>query len=168
MIYTFVTVEMETTAPTGTPKVTEPLWKVPIPGQQEYRGRFSQGFSNETATYFVVEAKHFHAFTVPHNEHQTPHFHLLMDPEINSPRDPVCAFGFQKAFIQDVDWSATRLSFSWDGDTGSSPSNTYGRVILRDQPTTCNQTRPPQLDKETGRIVQKLKDGFRVVDTALV
>ena len=72
MIYTLVTVEMETTAPTGTSTNTEPLWKLPIPGQQESRGKISQGFSNETATYFVIEAKHFHGFIVPHNEHQTP------------------------------------------------------------------------------------------------
>jgi len=65
MIYTIVIVEMETTAPTGTPTITEPLWKLPFPGQQECRGKFSQGFSNETATYFVFEAKHFHGFIVP-------------------------------------------------------------------------------------------------------
>jgi hypothetical protein len=41
MIYTFVTVEMENTALTGAPKSTEPLWKVPIPGQQECCGRLS-------------------------------------------------------------------------------------------------------------------------------
>lgn len=168
MIYTLVTVEMETTAPTGTSTITEPLWKLPIPGQQESRGKISQGFSNETATYFVIEAKHFHGFIVPHNEHQTPRFHLLMDREINSPRDPVYALGFQKAFAQEVDRSATRLSFSWAGEMGSSPANASGRVILRDYPTTYDQTHPPELDEETGRIVLKSKGGFRVIDTALV
>jgi len=168
MIYTLVTVETETTAPTGTPDITEPLWKLPFPGQQEYRCKISQGFSNETATYFVVEAKQFHGFIVPHNEHQTPHFHLLMDPEINSSRGPVYALGFQKAFIQDMGRSATRFSFSWAGDTGSSPANTCGRAILENYPSTDDQTCPPQFDEETGRIVQKLRDGFRVIDIALV
>ena len=112
MIYTFVTVEMETTTQTGTPKITEPLWKVSVPVKQECRGRFFQGFSNETATYFIVL----------HKEDETPHFNLLMDPEIDLQRDPVYAIGLEQMFIQDVDWSATRFSFSW---ASSSPANTY-------------------------------------------
>ena len=30
----------------------------------------------------------------------------------------------------------------------------------------CNGARIPQLDEETGRIVQELRDGFRIIDTA--
>jgi len=61
-----------------------------------------------------------------------------MDPVINSPRDPVYAIGFQKAFIQDVNQSATRLSFSWAGEVDLSPANACGRIILRDYPITCD------------------------------
>jgi len=51
MIYTFFAAEMEATAQHGAP--TEPIWKLPFPGQQDFRGNLSQGLSNETATYFV-------------------------------------------------------------------------------------------------------------------
>jgi len=36
---------------------------------------------------------------------------------------------------------------------------------LRQHP---QETCPPQLDEEMGHIVQKLRDGFQVIDTALV
>ena len=88
--------------------------------------------------------------------------------EFDSSRCQTCAIGFERAFIQHEDRSITRLNFSWakrkESEMGSSPVS----VVFRDYPTTCNGARVPQLDEETGRIVQDLSYGFRVVDTALV
>jgi len=53
MIYTFFAAEMGATAQHGAPNITVPLWKLPFPGQQNFRSNLSQGLSNETATYFV-------------------------------------------------------------------------------------------------------------------
>jgi hypothetical protein len=98
MIYSFVSVGgVEVTAPTVAPHVTEPLWKLPFAGTRTDRGALSEGLSNEIATYFVVKAKNIHGLIVPHNRHQVPHFRQLM--EFDSPKDPTCAIGFEKAFM---------------------------------------------------------------------
>jgi hypothetical protein len=173
MIYSFVTLEgVEVTPPTFVPQITEPRWKLPFAGTRTDRGELSEGFSSETATCFVVKARDIHALSVPHNEHQAPEFRLLMELDSSSSSScPTCAIGFEKAFIQHMDRSITRLSFSWEtGEAemiGSSPpASTYGKVISKNYPTTCNGARIPQLDEEMGRIVQDLRDGFRIIDTA--
>jgi len=51
---------------------------------------------------------------------------------------------------------------------GSSPANTCGSVVSRDCSTTLDRVRIPQLDEETGRMVQGPSNGFRVVDTAML
>ena len=171
MIYNLNIVEMGVHPP-GAPNITEPLWKLPFPAGPEFCSPLSQGFSNETATYFVVKAKHFYRLVIPHDEHQTPHLSSLMDGEVNSGRDVAYAVGFQKAFYMKIDGSATRFSFPWDlgaGEgVGSSPARNCGRVVSWDHPTECVGALRPQLDEETVRIVQGLKHGFWVVDTALV
>jgi hypothetical protein len=172
MIYSFVTLEgVAVTPPTFVPQITEPRWKLPFTGTRTDRGALSEGFSNETATYFVVKAKNIHALIVPHNEHQAPEFRLLMElEELDSSDCPTCAIGFEKAFIQHMDRSITRLSFSWETGPaeriGSAPASTCGMVISRDYPTVWHGARIPRLDEETGRIVQGLMDGIRIIDTA--
>ena len=155
---------MEVTSPTFVPQITEPCWKLPFAGTRSYRGELSKGFSSETATYFVVKAKNTHGLKNPHNEYnlKVPEFRPLM--ELYSSY-PTCAVGFETAFIQPMDQSITCLSFSWEtGEAkkiGSPPASTSVSVISRDYPTTCNGARIPQLDEETGRIVQEFGDGFR-------
>ena len=172
MIYSFVILEgVEVTPPTLVPQITEPRWKLPFTGTRTDRGALSEGFSNETATYFVVKARNIYGLIVPHDEHQAPEFRLLMElEELDSSDCPTCAIGFEKAFVQHMDRSITRLSFSWEtGEAekiGSPPASNCDIVISRDYPTTCNGARIPQLDEETGRIVQDLRDGVRIIDTA--
>jgi len=168
MIYSFVIHEGVDVAPPTfvQPQITDPLWKLPFAGMQTDRGALSEGLSNDTATYFVVKAKNIHELVVPHNENEAPHFHLLM--EFDSSSCPTCAIGFERAFIQHEDLSIARLNFSREAaDNGENMgSSTRGSVVFREYPTTCNVTRIPQLDEETGRIVQDLRHGFRVIDTA--
>jgi len=172
MIYSYVTLEgVQVTPPIFVPQNTEPRRKLPFTGTRTDRGALSEGFSNETATYFVVKAKNMHGLIVPHGEHQAPEFHLLMElEELDSSDCPTCAIGFEEAFIQHMDRSITRLSFSWEaGEVEklvSPPECTCDIVISRDYPTTCNGARIPQLDEETGRIAQDLRDGVRIIDTA--
>ena len=172
MIYSFVTLEgVEVTPPTFVPRVIEPRWKLPFSGTRTDRGALSEGFSNETATYFVVRARNIHGLIVPHDGHQAPEFRLLMELEEFDTSDyQTCAIGFEKAFIQHMDRSIARLSFSWemgeDEVIGSSPASTCGIVIFKDYPTAFNGARIPQLDEETGGIVQDLRDGVRIIDTA--
>jgi len=173
MIYNLNIVEMEVHPPAGAPNITEPLWKLPFAAGPRFCGDLSQGFSNETATYFVVKAKHFYRLVIPHNEHQTPHLSPLMDGEVDSERDLAHAIGFQKAFGTKMDQSAIRLSFPWElgaAEEGMGPSlaKNWGRAVAWDHPTECVGALRPQLDEETGRIVQDLNHGFLVVDTALV
>ncbi|KIM39062.1 hypothetical protein M413DRAFT_235340 [Hebeloma cylindrosporum] len=158
LIYSFVIAgRVEVAAPVVVPHVTEPLWKLPFPGTRTDRGALSQGLINETAMYFVVKAKNMHGLIIPHNENESPRFHPLM--EFDSSRCPTCAIGLEKAFIQHEDSSISRLSMSWEkGEPGS--------VVFNDYPTTCNGARIPHFDEETGRTVQDLRDGFRVIDTA--
>ena len=169
MIYSFVILDgVEDTPPTFAPHITEPHWRVPFAGTRTDLGGLSEGFSNETATYFVVKAENsIYGLIVPHNENEAPRFHLLM--EFDSSRCPTCAIGFERAFIQHEDLSVTRLDFSWAaaGELEIMSSRTCSSVVFRDYPTTCNGTRIPQLDEETGRIVQDVKGGFRVIDTCL-
>jgi hypothetical protein len=76
-----------------------------------------EGFSSETATCFVVKARDIHALIVPHNHdvHKVPEFRLLMELDSSS----CYAIGFEKAFIQHMDRSITRLSFfSWETERG--------------------------------------------------
>jgi hypothetical protein len=167
LVYSFVTAgEAGVAPPVVALDATEPLWKLSFTGTQIDCGGLSQGLLNETATYFVVHARNLYALIVPHDEHQTPHFYPLV--EFDSSKNPMCAIGFEKAFIQHMDRSITRLNFACEkgeaSDTGSLPDS----VVFRDYPTTHNGARIPKLDEETGRIVQDLRFGFRVVDTALI
>ena len=165
MIYSFAILEgVEFTLPTFVPRITEPRWKLLFAGTRTDRGALSEGLLNETATYFVVKAINIHGLIIPHNENEAPHFYLLM--ELDSSRCPTCSIGFERAFIQHEDRSITRPNFSWEvaGENG----NTCDTLVFKDYPTTCNGAQIPQLDEETGRIVQVLRDGFRVIDTALV
>lgn len=117
MIYNFVILEgVEVTPPPFVPQVTEPRWKLPFARTRRDRGGLSGAFSNETATYFVVKAGNtIHGLIVPHNEHQAPEFCLLLEfEEFDSWVCPTSTVGFEKAVIQYVDRSATRLSFSWE------------------------------------------------------
>jgi len=167
MIYSFIILDgVDVAQPTFVPQITEPLWKLPFAGAQTDRCALSEGLSNDTATYFVVKAKNIHELVVPHNENEAPHFRLLM--EFDSLGCPTCAIGFERAFIQHEDISITRLNFSREaaGSGENRDSNTGDSVVFRDYPTTCNAARIPQLDEETGRIVQDLRHGFRVIDTA--
>jgi len=154
---------MEVAAPTVVPHVTEPLWRLPFAGTRTDRGALSEGFSNEVATYFVVKlARNLHGLIVPHNWYQIPHFRQLMG--FDSPRNPTCAIGFEREFVQHRDRLTTHPSFSWEKgeveNMGSSLARTCGSVISRDYPTTCIGARIPQLDEETGRVVQELIDGW--------
>jgi hypothetical protein len=168
MIYSFVILDgVGDTPPTFAPHITEPCWKLPFAGTRTDRGALSEGLSKETATYFVVKRRNIHGLVVPHNENEAPHFHLLM--EFDSSRCPTCAIGIERAFIQHEDLSITRLNFSWEaGKAENMGSSTCGSLVFTDYPTKCNEARIPQLDEETGRIVQDLRDGFRVIDTALI
>lgn len=61
MIYSFVTLKgVEATPPTFVPQITEPCWKLPFAGTRTDCGELSEGFSSETATYFVVKTKNIH------------------------------------------------------------------------------------------------------------
>ncbi|KIM49832.1 hypothetical protein M413DRAFT_438950 [Hebeloma cylindrosporum] len=159
LIYSFLIAgRVEVAPPIVFPHVTEPLWKLPFPGTPTDRGALSQGLINETATDFVVKAKNMHGLIVPRNENGSPRFRPLM--EFDSSTCPTCAIGLEKAFVQNEDSSVSRLSMSWEkGESGS--------VVFNDYPTTCNGARLPYSDEEMGRIVQDLRDGFRVIDTAL-
>jgi len=79
-----------------------------------------------------------------------------------------CAIGFERAFIQHDDISITRLDFSREaaGEGENMGSSTCSPVVFRDYPTTCSAARIPQLDEETGRIMQDVRHGLRVIDTA--
>ena len=101
LIYSFVTVGgAGVTPPVVVPHdVTEPLWKLPFTGTQ--LDCFASSPS-ETPSYFVVNAgtlygSLFHC-PLPHDEHQTPHFNLLM--ESDSSKHSEWVFGFQKGLIQ--------------------------------------------------------------------
>jgi hypothetical protein len=172
MIYDFVTLEgVGISPPTFVPQITEPRWKLPFAGTRTDRGALSEGFSNETATYFVVEARNIRGLIIPHNEHQALEFRLLVEfEEFDSSGRQTCAIGFEKASTQHMDRSITRLRFSWEkGEatkTDSSPVSTCDSVSFIDYPTTYHRARIPQLDEETGRIVQDLRDGFWIIDTA--
>jgi hypothetical protein len=164
MIYSFVTTgEAGVAPPIVTPHVTEPLWKLPL--RKDFCG-LSQGLQNETATLFVVNTGPLYGLIIPHDEHQTPHFQLLM--VFNSSKYPKYAIGFEKAFFHHADDSITRLAFSWEaaGEAENVGSRTCSSVVFRDSPR--NGARIPQLDEETGRIVQVIRGGFWVIDTALV
>jgi hypothetical protein len=167
LVYSFVTAgEAGVAPPVVAPDVTEPLWKLPFTGTRIEHGGLSQGLTNETATYFVVHARILYALIIPHDEHQTPHFHPLI--VFDSSKNPICAIGFEKAFIQHLDRSITHLNFSWEKGEASDTSSSPVSVVFRDYPTTYNGARIPKLDEETGRIVQDLRFGFRVIDTALI
>jgi hypothetical protein len=80
MIYDFVTLEgVGVSPPTLVPQITEPRWKLPFARTRTDRGALYEGFSNETATYFVVKARNIHGLIIPHSEHQAPEFRLLME-----------------------------------------------------------------------------------------
>ena len=167
MIYNFDTVEgMDTTAPTLTSDVTEPLWKMPFPEARTNRGGLSEGISDEIASYFVVKAKTLYSLLVPHDVDQAPRFreHARLDRIAMS----TCAIGFQKAFLQHSDRSITRLSFS--GKLQQSEDIvaclSFHVVTFRDYPTVSGGIPLPQLDEETGRIVQDLKNRVIIIDTA--
>jgi len=78
-------------------------------------------------------------------------------------------FEFERAFIQHEDLSITHLNFSREaaGKEENMGSSTCGSVVFRNYPTMCNAARIPQLDEETGRIVQDLRHGFRVIGQPL-
>ncbi|KAF8959736.1 hypothetical protein BDZ97DRAFT_2042290 [Flammula alnicola] len=141
MIYSFVPVRVDVTAPTIVPHVAEPLWELPFGATRADRGALSEGFSDE----IVVKGRNLHGLTIPHNRHQAPHFRQLM--EFDSPRDPTYAIGFEKAFIQHMDRLTTRLSFSWEEgeaeNMGSCPASSCVRVTSRDYITKCNGVRLP-------------------------
>ncbi|KAF8804488.1 hypothetical protein BYT27DRAFT_7106757, partial [Phlegmacium glaucopus] len=171
MIYRFVTAGgTQITAPTGAPHITEPVWKIPLSGMRTDRGALSEGLSIEIATYFVIRARNLHGLIIPHDEYQAPHLQVLM--EFDSPKDPTCAIGFEKAFIQHLDRSATRLSFSWEKQDAqnivSRPLGSCVRVVSRDYPSVSNGARLVKLDEETGRIVQDSIKGIQVIDTAFL
>ena len=166
MIYSFDTVEgMDTTAPTLTSDVTEPLWKMPFPEARTNRGGLSEGISDEIASYFVVKAKTLYNLLIPHDDDQAPRFREFVRFERTAMS--TCAIGFQKAFLQHSDRSITRLSFS-----GKVPQSedvvaclSSHVVAFRDYPTVPGFPLP-KLDEETGRIVQNLKNGVIIIDTA--
>ena len=170
MIYSFNTVEgMDTTAPTLTSDVTEPLWKIPFSGTRTNLGGLSEGISDETASYFVVKAKTLHSLLIPHDDDQTPRFREFA--RFDRTGMSTCAIGFQKAFLQHSDQSITRLSFSGKpqdlDDIVAYPSSRV--VTSREYPTVPSGAQLPKLDEETGRIVQDLmKDGVMIIDTASV
>jgi ferredoxin len=144
MLYSFAVLEgVEFIPPTFAPHITEPRWKLSFAGTRTDRGALSKGLSNETATYFVVEARNIHGLIIPHNENEAPHFYLLM--EFDSSRCPTCAIGFERAFIQHEDRSITRLNFSWE--VAGENENTCDTLVFRDYPTTCNGAQIPQLDE---------------------
>ena len=166
MIYSFKPIEgMDTTAPTLTSDVTEPLWKIPLPGTRTNSGGLSEGISDETASYFVVKAKTLYSLLVPHDDDQTPRFREFVRFERTAMS--TCAIGFQKAFLQHSDQSITRLSFSGKpqdlDDIVACPSSHV--VTSRDYPTVPGFPLS-KLDEETGRIVQNLKSGVIIIDTA--
>ena len=169
MIFSFKTIErMDITAPTLTSSVTEPLWKIPFPGTRTDRGGLSVGLSDENASYFVVKAKSLYSLLVPHHVRETPCFHELIHLDHSGISN--CAIGFQKALIQHplADESTTRLSFS--GKLNSDGIDTFFSscvITSRDYPTTLG-VRLPKLDEETGRIVQDLRDGVIIIDTAIL
>jgi len=159
MIYSFATLEgVEVNPRTFVPQITEPHWKLPFAATRTDRP-VSQVFSNEIATYFLVKGKNIYALIVPHDEHQTPYFDLLLVLD----ECALCAFGVEKAFAQHKDRSITYLKFSWEQGEAkkidSSPASTRDGVFLRGY-------HAPQLDEETGRIVQDWSNGFRIFDTA--
>jgi len=86
--------------------------------------------------------------------------------EHDSSRCPTCTIGFERAFIQHEDRSITRLNCSWEAAREN--ENTCDTPFFRDYPTTCNGAQIPPLDEEMDRIVQVLRDDFRIIDTAFV
>ena len=169
MIYSFKIVErMDITAPTLTSNVTEPLWKMPFPQTRTDRSGLSEGISDETASYFVVKAKTLYSLLIPHDDDQAPRFRELARFECTAMS--ICATGFQKAFLQHSDQSITRLSFSGKPqdpeDIIACPSSHI--VTSIDYPTVPGEIQLPKLDEETGRIVQNLKDGVMIIDTAIL
>ena len=158
MIYSFKTVEgMDTTTPTLTSDVTEPLWKMPFPQTRTNHSGLSEGVSDETASYFGVKAKTSYSFLIPHDDDQTPRFREFARFECTAMS--ICVTGFQKAFLQHSDQSITRLSFSGKPqdpeDIIACPSSHI--VISIDYPAVPGQIQLPKLDEETGRIVRELK-----------
>lgn len=170
MIYSFDILDgVDDTPPAFTRHITEPRWKLPFFGTRTDRGALSEGLSTETATHFVVKARNMHGLIVPHNENEAPHFILLMEFESDSFKCPTYAIGIERAFIQHEEPLITRLDFSWEaGLAENMSSSTCGSVAFTNYPTTCSGARIPKLDEETGRIVQDVRDGFWVIDTALV
>jgi len=163
MMYSLATLEgVEVNPRTFIPQITEPHWKLPFAATRTDRPLLSQGFSNESATYFLVKGRNIYALIVPHDEHQTPYFDLLMVLDERTP----CAFGVEKAFIQQKqkDQSITYLRFSWE--KGEAKKIDSSPASIRDGFKFFRGYHAPQLDEETGRIVQDLKDGLRIIDTA--
>jgi hypothetical protein len=165
VIYRFVIVgPVEHAAPTVPQQIAEPLWKLSPGGT---RIVLSEGFSDDIATYFVVKARSVLGLVIPHNENQLPYFRLLMD--FDPSKWTNFATGFEKALTQDADGSSRRLSFSWQaGITGSCSPSLSGGINSTSYPSMYYGSRVPQLDEETGRIVQDSLDSFQVVDTAVV
>ena len=167
MIYSFKTVEgMDTTAPTLTSDVTEPLWKIPFPEARTNRSGLSEGISDEIASYFVVKAKTLYNLLIPHDDDQSPRFREFARFECTAMSTG--AIGFQKAFFQHSDLSITRLSFSGKPQDPEDivACRSSHIVTFRDYPTVPGGILLPKLDEETGRIVQELKNGVIIIDTA--
>lgn len=163
MVYHFVIVgSVGVTAPTIASHVTNPLWKLPFTGRRTTLGALTKGVSNGIATYFVVKAQHLYGLIVPHDEHQAPYPRLLMECNLSAHMTSVV--GFEKAFMQQLNWSTERLSFTLEMGEDESPPH---YVISRDHPTAYELVRRSHLDEETGRIVQELKGGFWVIDYSL-
>ena len=74
----------------------------------------------------------------------------------------------RRHFFHHADESIIRLTFSWEaaGKAENVGSRTCSSVVFRDYPRNGPQI--PQLDEETGRIVQGIRGGFWVIETALV
>jgi len=149
--------------PTLPHHITKPLWRLSIGGP---RIVLSEGFSDDIATYFVVKTSHVLGLVIPHNGNQESHLRRLTVFNSSGLERLDFATGFEKALI--LDGPTRRLSFSWqDGITGSC-SAIPGGVNSTSYPSAYFGSRVPQLDEETGRIVQDSPDKFQVVDTAVV